>query len=219
MSITATLHVEHDRLALVPTLRALDDVHIKVVTQGNTNPGTSEFPFLVEYQDRAVLERTLDEDPTVDGYELVEWADSTGIYYIEHSPETKLVSTAVSDANGFLVHTESEGTGWLVRVLLPDRTALNAVWEYAIDNDMNLDIIEIYRNENAGSESSYGLTDEQRTALLMAYEKGYFVEPREMSLDTLADELDLSSTAMSGRLRRGMRNLIAATLVGEDGES
>lgn len=219
MSITATLHVEHDRLALVPTLQTLEDVDIKVVTQGNTNPGTSEFPFLVEYPDRAALEGTLDEDPTVDEYELIEWADATGIYYIEHSPETKLVSTAVSDANGFLVHTESEGSGWLVRVLLPDRTALNSVWEYALDNDMSLDIIEIYRNENAGSESSYGLTDEQRTALLMAYEKGYFVEPREMSLDALADELDLSSTAMSGRLRRGMRNLIAATLVGEDDES
>ena len=216
MSITATLHIEHDRLALVPTLQSLEDVSIKVITQENTNPGTAEFPFLVEYADRAEFERALDDDPTVDAYELIEWDETSGLYYIEHAPETKLVSTAVSDANGFLVHTESEANGWLVRVLLPDRNALNTVWEYAIENDMSLDIVDIHGNDDGGMQSSYGLTDEQRTALLMAYEKGYFVEPREMSLDALADELDLSSTAMSGRLRRGMRNLIATTLAVEN---
>ena len=215
MSITVTLHIEHERLALVYTLQKLEGIDIEVVTQGTTDPGSSEFPFLVEHDDRGRLEEAFEADPTVEAYELVEWADDTGVYYIEHTDETKLVSTAVSDANGFLVRAESERNGWLVRVRLPDRTALNAVWEYAVDNDMRLDIVEIHSDDAAGSGSSYGLTDEQRTALLMAYESGYFVEPREMSLDELASELDLSSTAMSGRLRRGMRNLIAATLATE----
>lgn len=214
MSITVTLHLEHDRIALVPTLQSLDDVAIEVVTQGTTNPGSAEFPFLVEYPDRERLERAFDADPTVETYDLVEWNGTSGVYYIEHADGTLLISTPVSEANGFLVHTESEGEGWLARVLLPDRAALNAVWEYAIDNDIDFDIVEIYRNEAAAAETSYGLTDEQRTALLLAYEKGYFVEPRDISLDALAAEMDLSSTAMSGRLRRGMRNLIAATLVG-----
>ena len=215
MSITVTFHVEHERLALVYTLTQLEEIDIEVVTQGTTDPGSSEFPFLVEYADRERLEETFEADPTVEEYRLVEWSDDTGVYYIEHTDETKLVSTAVSNANGFLVHTESERNGWLVRVRLPDRTALNAVWEYAIDNDIRIDIVGIYNNDTTGSGGSYGLTHEQRTALLMAYEKGYFVEPREMSLDELASELELSSTAMSGRLRRGMRNLIAATLATE----
>jgi len=215
MSITVTFHVEHERLALVYTLTQLEEIDIEVVTQGTTDPGSSEFPFLVEYADRERLEETFEADPTVEEYRLVEWSDDTGVYYIEHTDETKLVSTAVSNANGFLVHTESERNGWLVRVRLPDRTALNAVWEYTIDNDIRIDIVGIHNNDTTGSGGSYGLTHEQRTALLMAYEKGYFVEPREMSLDELASELELSSTAMSGRLRRGMRNLIAATLATE----
>ena len=215
MSITVTLHVKHERLALVYTLQQLEGIDIEVVTQGTTDPESSEFPFLIEYDDRERLEGVFEADPTVEEYELVEWSGDTGVYYIKHTDETKLVSTAVSDANGFLVHTESERNGWLVRVRLPSRSALNTVWEYAVDNDMRLDIVEIHNNDSAGSETSYGLTEEQRTALLMAYEKGYFVEPREMSLDELADELGLSSTAMSGRLRRGMRNLITATLATE----
>ncbi len=216
MSITATVHIEHDRLALMPTVRRLEGVHVRVVAEGTTDPGTSVFPFLVEYDDREALERSLDADPTVAAYELIEWADDAGVYYIEHTDDTEFLSEAVTDASGFTVHTETENEGWLVRMLLPDRAALNAVWEHAIDRDIALDIIEIYGNERAGAASSFGLTEEQRTALKLAYEKGYFVEPREMSLDELADELGLSSTAMSGRLRRGMRNLIAATLAGED---
>jgi predicted DNA binding protein len=213
MSITTKIHIEHERLALVPTLQKLGDIAIRVITQGNTDPGSTVFPFLIEYRDRDQLEEMLDADPTVQSYELVDWTDQTGIYYIEHTPETKLISSVVTDVNGFLVHTETKGNGWLVRLLLPDREGLNTIWEYANENNISLDIIEIYGNTDTGGESSYGLTDEQRTALTTAYENGYFGEPRDISLNEVADEIGLSSTAMSGRLRRGMRNLIAATII------
>ena len=213
MSITTKIHIEHERLALVPTLQTLEDIAIRVITQGNTDPGSTVFPFLIDYHDRERLEETLDNDPTVQSYELVDWTDQTGIYYIEHTPETKLISSVVTDVNGFLVHTETKGNGWLVRLLLPDREALNTIWEYANENDISLDIIEIYGNTATGGESSYGLTDEQRIALITAYENGYFGEPRDISLNEVAEEIGLSSTAMSGRLRRGMRNLIAATII------
>jgi len=213
MSITANVYIEHERLSLAPTLRALDGVTIRVVSQENTEPGATVFPFLIEYHDRDGLERALDRDGTVAEYESVDWTDGTGIYYIEHTPETKLISSAVTDANGFLLNTETKDTGWLVRILLPDKQALNRVWEYAGEHDISFDIRDIYLNQDASGDSSYGLTDEQRAALTTAYRHGYFNEPRDTSLSEIAAEMDLSSTAMSGRLRRGMQNLVAATLV------
>ncbi|MFH5801403.1 helix-turn-helix domain-containing protein [Haladaptatus sp. CMAA 1911] len=219
MPIVVKSHIKHERLSLVPTLRNLDDIRIRVIPQGNTNPGATVFPFLIEYDDREKLEAMLDDDPTVNEYELIDWTDRTGIYYIEHTPTTKLISTVVTDVNGFLVDTETKGNGWLVELLLPSRKALASVWTFANENDISLDIIEIYNNDNAGTEMSYGLTDEQRAALRTAYDRGYFKEPRDISLSDVADELGVSSTAMSGRLRRGMRNLIAATISdGEDDE-
>ena len=218
MSITAKIHIAHDHLALAPTLQRLDGVKMRVITQGTTDPGSTNFPFLIEYDDRAELEAALAEDSTVSEYELVDWTDGTGIYYIEHTPETRLISGIVTDVNGFLMHTETRRDGWLVRLLLPDRAALNTIWEYARDHDISLDIIEIYGNTESTGESSYGLTPEQRDALTVAYDEGYFGEPREISLTEVAAEIDLSSTAMSGRLRRGMRNLVRATLIDEDRE-
>jgi predicted DNA binding protein len=217
MSVTATVHIEHDRLALVPTLRSLQDVRIEVISQGTTNPGETFFPFLIDYDDRRKLEGMLEEDPTVGRFDLVDWTGDTGIYYIEHTPETKLISTAVTEVNGFMAHTETSETGWLVRLLLPDRAALNTIWEYAEAEDIRLEINEIYGNEDAGGEASYGLTDEQRAALTVAFRAGYFDEPRGVSLEEIASEMGLSSTAISGRLRRGMRNLVAATIVEDSG--
>lgn len=218
MSVTATIHIEHERLALVPTLRTLDEINIRVITQGTTAPGATNFPFLIEYHDRGELESRLDEDPTIDGYELVDWTDDTGIYYITHTSETLLISTVVTEVNGILAHTETKGNGWLARLLLPDRKALNTIWEFAMDNDISLEIIEIYGKDDVGTETSYGLTDEQTAALNTAYEEGYFGEPRDTSLDEVADKMGLSSTAMSGRLRRGMRSLVAATIADIDEE-
>jgi predicted DNA binding protein len=215
MSLTATLYIEHDLVALVPTLRALQDVRIEVISQGTTNPGNTFFPFLIDFDDRVALEDVLDEDPTVARYELVDWTDNSGIYYIEHTPETKLISTAVADVNGVMLHTETRDEGWLVRLLLPERAALNTIWEWTTDEDIDVEVMEIYGNQDAGGDTSFGLTDEQEAALTTALREGYFDEPRSASLEEIAEEMDLSSTAVSGRLRRGMRNLVAATIAAD----
>jgi predicted DNA binding protein len=212
MSITVKIYVEHEHLALVPTLRSLGGVSIRVVAHGNTDPGSTVFPFVIEYDDRDALEAALDADSTVAEYEAVDWTDGVGIYFIEHTPGTKLISRVVTEVSGFTIYAEMKNSGWVVRLLLPDRTGLNAIWEYAAENDITLEILEVYGRGTAGTEGSYGLTEEQRDALTTAYEAGYFNEPRDTSLSEVAAEMGLSSTAMSGRLRRGMRNLIAATI-------
>ncbi len=212
MSVTATVFIEHEKIALGPTLRALPAVEFEVISQGTTDPGETFFPFLVRYGDRAELEGALDDDPTVEAYESIDWSDGIGLYRIEHTPEAKLISSAVTRVNGFLVHTETKGTGWTVKLLLPDRAAMNEIWKYATDEGITLDVIEIYGNRDLDDEGSYGLTPEQETALQVAYREGYFDEPRRASLEEIADELDLSSTAISGRLRRGMRNLVGGTI-------
>ena len=211
MSITTKLRIENDRLALTPTLRRLDGVDMRVISHGNTAPGVDAFPYLIEHDDQAELEAALTDDTTVASYDIVDCSEGTGIYYISHTPETELISPAVMAVNGYLIDTETNDSGWIVRLLLPDREALDSVWTYANEHEMDVDIIEIYGSD-ASSEQTYGLTDAQLAALRVAYDRGYFNEPRDASLTEIADELGLSSTATSGRLRRGMRNLLSATL-------
>lgn len=46
----------------------------------------------------------------------------------------------------------------------------------------------------------------------MALERGYFDVPRQVNLTGLAEEMDVSDTAVSQRIRRGITGLLMATL-------
>ncbi|MEF8842565.1 MAG: helix-turn-helix domain-containing protein [Haloarculaceae archaeon] len=55
------------------------------------------------------------------------------------------------------------------------------------------------------------VTETQRETLRLAYEAGYYEEPRETTLGELATELGVGERAVFRRLRRGTRGLLAAT--------
>ena len=52
------------------------------------------------------------------------------------------------------------------------------------------------------------LSEVERETLTTAVEKGYFTRPREANLSTLADEFDISKTAVSKNLRRSQRKIL-----------
>jgi predicted DNA binding protein len=67
-----------------------------------------------------------------------------------------------------------------------------------------------------GSRAGLDLTESQITALVSAYEHGYYDEPRQTDLAELGSVLSISETAVSGRLRRASGRLIAETLIDTD---
>lgn len=213
------LSMVHEQLALAPTLRSLDSIRINVVIQGNTKPGATDFPFLIKYKNRTELENTLENDPTVNDYELIHWNTDLGIYYIRNTLETIHISDIITAGNGFITYMGSKEKAWVVRVFLPDREALRTIWEYANEDGISIDIAELHEEDvngdilkNTSHVPFRDMTTKQKSALKLAYQCGYFQEPREITLDEMADELGLSSTAVSSRLRRGIHNLIATTL-------
>ncbi|SDQ44062.1 helix-turn-helix domain-containing protein [Natronobacterium texcoconense] len=56
------------------------------------------------------------------------------------------------------------------------------------------------------------LTTKQLEALELAYLRGYYDQPRETSLADLADELGISKSAVSQRLRAAESKLVVAVL-------
>lgn len=52
------------------------------------------------------------------------------------------------------------------------------------------------------------LTEKQRRTLALAISSGYYERPREIELSTLADQLDISKSAVSQRLRAAETKLI-----------
>jgi predicted DNA binding protein len=86
---------------------------------------------------------------------------------------------------------------------------------YCQDNDIPIEITAVHALVAVQGEG-YELTDTQREALVLAYERGYFDSPRRASLADVADELGISQQSLSSRLRRGHKRLVGATLTDGD---
>ncbi|WP_323172820.1 helix-turn-helix domain-containing protein [Natrialba sp. PRR66] len=214
MSLIAILDIAHPDLALTPTIDECSEVSIQVVSHSTTDPETGLFFFLVEGADES-FERALENDHTITAWTLIDDFGSSRVYRLEHAEGTKLISPKTAGIGGLMLNAESNDRGWTVRLHLPDRDALATLWEFCEAEDISVELHRVFRQDEWVDGPATDVTDEQQAALVNAYEEGYFEEPRETSLEELATRLDISPTAVGGRIRRGMGKLVEATLYEE----
>lgn len=166
------------------------------------------------------VKQTLESDPSVAQAHPMPDYEGTHVFGIEFTERTKLLASEVTSRGGFSLEARRADPttgkyGWWERWLFSDRGALNEVWEHARNEGFEFELLAVNQFHPEGSVATGSLTDDQRETLLVAFDHGYFEEPRETSLEELAATLDLSSTAVGGRIRRGINALVRATVVAE----
>lgn len=224
MPIVTEVRFAHENGALADTFSRLPDLTVSVVQETGTDPDGNRYFLQFEGVTPAEVEAVLEADPTVRNVDPMPGFASEGMWAVSFATETELMAPRVTRADGFVLEARSTSNadwdirGWREQWLLPDREALQDIWQEAREEGFEFDVLQFRRQ--GGTDLEYaGLnapTDEQREALVAAYEQGYFAEPRETSLAELAESLDLSPTAVAGRLRRGMKSAIEMTLVVDD---
>lgn len=222
MPIVTEVRFAHADGALADTLNGLPELEISVIPEAGTNPERSLYLFRIESEADGDVEAVMVADHTVRDVERVRVIESERTLGVDFARDTQLLAPKVTDHNGLVLEARSSSDtsfprGWRERWLLPDREALHDIWQVAREAGFEFEVLEFHQRGESSPEYPGGrdLTGEQREALVAAYEHGYFVEPRETSLEELAAELDLSPTAVAGRLKRGMRSLIGMTVVGD----
>jgi len=213
MVIATKLYVEHPDLPLTPTIRSSPDVELGVFSDAGTDPENDVYIFWIEAPDYDAVERSLAADHTVDSYSVLVEGDRRWTVRVEYSDEVTLITPEIVDVGGLTVESRSYSNGWMIHLQLRDHDALFALNEYAKENDIHLDILELHQGEEPEDPREFGLTEAQREALVSAYVQGYYDVPRSTSLEELASTLDISLTAVSGRLRRGSARLVEDILV------
>ncbi|MFC4247280.1 helix-turn-helix domain-containing protein [Natribaculum luteum] len=129
----------------------------------------------------------------------------------EWKPEYFGVLSALAKASVVVLAGIGTKDGWRFEVRSEGQEAIAEFREYCQENDIPIAITAIHAMLPIQGEG-YELTETQREALVLAYERGYFDTPRETSLEEIADELGITQQSLSSRLRRGHRRLIGATL-------
>ncbi|WP_439025477.1 helix-turn-helix domain-containing protein [Haloarchaeobius sp. DT45] len=118
------------------------------------------------------------------------------------------------EANGTILRARG-GNGWRFTVRFPDDARVSKFHGMCQERNLHLDLHRLTHVEE-GSDSAadeYGLTPEQREALMHAVKTGYFSIPRQSTLDDIADQFDISNQAASERIRRATEKVLRQALV------
>jgi len=220
MSTIAEIQFAHEEGALAYTLGELPDVDTKILRETSTGPDQSEDFVRFDNAEPAEIRPVLETDPTVSSASVLSDSDDSQIWRIEFTDEAKLLNPLVTSEDGFVLQargtTVTDGQwGWHERWLLPDHSALHTIWEQAREVGFEFEILQFHPWDGVLAEHTTAkrLTDQQRRTLGLAYENGYFEEPRKADLEELANELGVTPSAASGRLKRGMKLFIEETFM------
>lgn len=225
MALITELQFAHECGALAYTLNELPDTAIRLIPETSTEPEQSTYFLRFDSTQQAEIRRVLIEDHTVSTIVSMPGSETQKLWGIEFTEETELLNPFLTEQGGFVLQArsatmDSGRRGWHEYWLLPDRQALHTVWQHALDANFEFEILQFRQWEEELTEQTLTRkpTEKQLTALTLAYEKGYFTEPRETDLKELAGLLGISPSAVAGRLKRGMRLLIEESLIEPDQE-
>ncbi|WP_440006050.1 helix-turn-helix domain-containing protein [Halomicrococcus sp. SG-WS-1] len=165
------------------------------------------------------FERHVSETEEVNDLVALDRLDDRVLYRAKWGKAVESLVQGIAESGATILEARGNDE-WYFRLRFADHGDLSVFDTYCDEHglDYRLDRVS---TESATHDESYefDLTDEQREALVMAVERGYFDVPREVTLDELADELDITQQAMSERLRRGEQTVMRTALSEADGDT
>lgn len=135
-----------------------------------------------------------------------------GLFRAEWRPEFMGIMRAIEEAGVTVVSASGSKDGWTFELRAPAGERFAAFQAACRDLAVPVTLARLRHLSETDSTSDYDLTAEQREALVLAFEEGYYDEPREMDQAALASRLGITRQALAARLRRGYRNLLANTV-------
>ena len=200
------------QFALNDTFDAVADAEFETVRVVAHDAGHS-MPFLWgEASDPDALYRAMARDASTEEVRRLASDDQRDLYRIVWDASIGDVVSVLVEEGGTLLGARGTDGRWTLQVLFPDHDAVSKTFDVCADAGIDLTIRRVNGVTDSIGNGGVGLSADQHEALRAAFETDYYAVPRGMTLEALAGELDVSHQALSERLRRGHRNLIANTL-------
>lgn len=136
-----------------------------------------------------------------------------GLFRAEWEPDYLGIMRAVDEAGVTVLAASGSKDGWVFELRAATGEDLSTFQQYCRDHGIDVTLTRLSRLTETPTDTEYDLTPDQQEALALAYQEGYYAEPRETDQETLAAELGITRQALSARLRRGYRNLIENTVI------
>ncbi|WP_435159216.1 helix-turn-helix domain-containing protein [Haladaptatus sp. DFWS20] len=200
MSIIAEFTIDSEEFIFGTVMAQVPNSSIELERIVPTSNAVMPF-FWVESTEFPQFEMQVREDLHVDDLVELDRIDDHRLYRAVWSEEVDPLLEGLAQTEAVVL----EGYGhenWVFRVRFQSHDRLAEFYNYLTANDIILHLDRVFSLTSKDSGGyTLGLTPEQREALVMAYERGYFATPSEITLQEMADELNISSQAFSKRIR------------------
>lgn len=211
MNVIATFSVSASSFTLAQTFEEAPGITVEIERLA-THSREWVMPFMwVSGEKLEVFETALENDPTVTDFRCIEKGTRGGLYNIFWHENVAQMIDRIADQHGIMLEIEGHGGEWTLKLRFLDQRRLADFQAYFDKHGYSFTLEHLYQPTGV-KQREFDLTPEQRDTLLVAQESGYFKIPRDVSTAELATRFDISSNAVSQRLRRGMDTLIENTL-------
>lgn len=155
-------------------------------------------------------------EPAIERLTAVDTVGDRTLFRAEWAEDVDGLIAGIETTGATVLEATGSAAEWQFELRFADHSRVRAFQQYCTAHDIEIDLVRIRYLVDPEPAGSYGLTDTQRETLELAYERGYFREPREVSLEELAAEFDVTDRAVSRRIGRGLERLLAHTIAGEE---
>jgi len=210
-SLGVDLCLSHPELILTDAIESSPDV--TVCPEQMVDDGTSSFLVIAAAGETLnQFETALERDSTVCAPTVLDWTETNRVYRIEVADSAVRITPSLVRAGGRALNIEGTGGQWLVHAQFRSRAALSQFRSECSERNVTFRLDRLYWTTGEANAGACGLTADQQVALETAHREGYFDVPRGISQAELADKLDISPSAMSQRIRRGMDQVVGSEL-------
>jgi predicted DNA binding protein len=212
MSTIANIGLPADEFALYDCLVAVPDLELDV-ERVVAHDDERVMPFVWVSSDHMDdVARAFENDASIENVELLSDLGEERLYRMDWITRIEVVVQILVEADATVLDAFGTDSRWEFRILFPEREALSATHDFCEENALTIDIRNTYEMD-ADRHGRFGLSEAQHETLVAAFEHGHYEVPRDISLDELATELDVSHQALSERFRRAYSTLIENTLI------
>ena len=168
--------------------------------------------FWVRGTDVDDIENAFDPHPGVREIRLVDSVEDEHLLRVEWRLDYDDVLTVLTETEIPIINAVGTNQQWTFDVRSEDRSDIAAFQQRCQELDIAVTLTKLHALTPVDTAAEAGLTDTQQEALVLAYERGYFESPREVTLEEIGEELGITQQAVGSRLRKGTEYVIGSTL-------
>lgn len=212
MSTVVDVNIPVDQFALTDTFDTVSDATLEPVRVASHGSEGAMRLLWASSSELGQLDDALRADGTTEEVTRLSIDDEHALYRIEWRTSTKAAIDVFMRANGTILDAHGDARQWEIRVLFPHQASVSAAYDDWRKHGIDPTIRQINSISDVVDYGGMSLSSCQHEVLTEAFETGYYNVPRDVTLEDLATNLDVSHQALSERFRRGHRTLVETTL-------